>query len=197
MRRSRHSRASTTSFWGPVWSILGRACHLPPWWRIIGDMGRRRWQIDLRPEDEATLLRARRALAAEGDSETGRALLGLFAKIAAAIEGGAVISFLPGDDPRAVDALPEVTRALRPETRYRWLVLSRTTGASSFRSRGAGSRPVNWYPRWKRTDSRSKMRLPIGISTSKPSPKRSTMSRGIANSSKLSSPRNAAGPSRS
>lgn len=85
-------------------------------------MGRRRWQIDLRPEDEATLLRARRALAAEGDSETGRALLGLFAKIAAAIEGGAVISFLPGDDPRAVDALPEVTRALRPETRYRWLV---------------------------------------------------------------------------
>jgi uncharacterized protein (DUF433 family) len=85
-------------------------------------MGRRRWQIDLRPEDEATLLRARRVLAADGDSETGRALLGLFAKLAAAIESGAVISFLPGDDPRAIDALPEVTRALRPEARYKWLV---------------------------------------------------------------------------
>jgi uncharacterized protein (DUF433 family) len=85
-------------------------------------MARKRWQIDLRPEDEATLLRARRALGAEGDSETGRALLALFSKLAAAIEGGSVISFLPGEDARAVDALPEVTRALRPDSHYRWLV---------------------------------------------------------------------------
>jgi uncharacterized protein (DUF433 family) len=85
-------------------------------------MARKRWQIDLRPEDESALLRARRALGADGDSETGRALLGLFSKLAAAIESGAVISFLPGDDPRAVDALPDITSALRPEARYRWLV---------------------------------------------------------------------------
>jgi uncharacterized protein (DUF433 family) len=45
---------------------------------------RRRWQIDLRPEDELTLLHARRALAAEGDSETSRALLGLFGRLVAA-----------------------------------------------------------------------------------------------------------------
>jgi hypothetical protein len=55
-------------------------------------MAPRRWQIDLRPEDEAALLRARRVFAAEGDSDTGRALLGLFPKLAAAIESGAVIS---------------------------------------------------------------------------------------------------------
>ncbi len=89
---------------------------------IIGDMARRRWQIDLRPEDEAALMRARRALGADGDSETGRALLALFGRLAAAIESGSVISFLPGDDPRAVDALPDVTEALRPEGHYRWLV---------------------------------------------------------------------------
>jgi len=85
-------------------------------------MSRRRWQIDLRSEDELTLARARRVLGAEGDSEAGRALLALFAKLSAAVESGTVISFLPGDDPRAVDALPEFTRALRPETAYRWLV---------------------------------------------------------------------------
>lgn len=85
-------------------------------------MSRRRWQIDLRAEDELTLARARRVLGAEGDSEAGRALLALFAKLSAAVEGGTVISFLPGDDPRAIDALPEFTRALRPEAAYRWLV---------------------------------------------------------------------------
>lgn len=68
------------------------------------------------------LARARRVLGAEGDSETARALLALFAKLSAAVEQGTVISFLPGDDPRAVDALPEFTRALRPEKQYTWLV---------------------------------------------------------------------------
>ncbi|MGH7727704.1 MAG: hypothetical protein ACREM2_02770 [Vulcanimicrobiaceae bacterium] len=85
-------------------------------------MKRRRIQIDLRPEDELALDRARRVWGTQGDSETGRALLGLFSKLSAAIEQGTVVSFLPGDDPRAVDAIPEVTSALRPETRYRFLV---------------------------------------------------------------------------
>jgi uncharacterized protein (DUF433 family) len=85
-------------------------------------MKRRRMQVDLRPEDELTLERARRALGTEGDSDTGRALLMLFAKLSAAIDQGTVISFLPGDDPRAVDAVPELTSALRPEARYTFLV---------------------------------------------------------------------------
>lgn len=85
-------------------------------------MARRRWQVDLRSEDELILERARRAFGAEGDSDTGRALLALFSKIAAAVDRGNVISFLPGDDLRAVDAMPELTRGLRPEQRYRWLV---------------------------------------------------------------------------
>ncbi len=85
-------------------------------------MSRRRWQVDLRADDELTLARARQVFGAEGDSEAGRALLGLFAKLSAAVEQGTVISFLPGDDPRAVDAVPELTRALRPENRYTWLV---------------------------------------------------------------------------
>lgn len=79
-------------------------------------------QVDLRPEDELTLERARRALGTEGDSDTGRALLTFFAKIVAAIEHGTVVSFLPGDDQRAVDAVPELTSALRPESRYSFLV---------------------------------------------------------------------------
>ncbi len=79
-------------------------------------------QIDLRAEDELTLARARRALGTEGDSDTGRALLALFAKISAAIEQGTVVSFLPGDDPRAVDAVPELTSVIRPESRYQFLV---------------------------------------------------------------------------
>jgi uncharacterized protein (DUF433 family) len=74
------------------------------------------------PRMSLTLAQARRAFGADGDSEAGRAPLGLFAKLAAAVEAGSVISFLPGDDSRAVDALPEVTRSLRPEARYRWLV---------------------------------------------------------------------------
>jgi hypothetical protein len=85
-------------------------------------MKRRRWQVDLRQEDELVLERAKRALGAEGDSDTGRALLALFSRLAAAIEQGTVISFLPGDDPRAIDAIPELTAALRAESRYRYLV---------------------------------------------------------------------------
>ena len=95
---------------------------LTPFWSRIGDMSRRRWQVDLRTEDELTLAHARHVFGAEGDSEAGRALLGLFAKLSAAVEQGTVISFLPGDDPRAVDAFPELTRALRPQNRYTWLV---------------------------------------------------------------------------
>jgi hypothetical protein len=85
-------------------------------------MRRRRWQVDLRPEDELALERAKRALGADGDSDTGRALLTLFSRLAAAIEQGTVISFLPSDDPRAIDAVPELTAALRAESRYRFLV---------------------------------------------------------------------------
>lgn len=79
-------------------------------------------QVDLRPDDELTLERARIAFGTEGDSETGRALLMFFAKMSAAVEQGTVVSFLPGDDPRAIDAIPELTSALRPESRYRYLV---------------------------------------------------------------------------
>lgn len=78
--------------------------------------------MDLRPEDELALERAKRALGADGDSDTGRALLTLFSRLAAAIEQGTVISFLPSDDTRAIDAVPELTAALRAESRYRFLV---------------------------------------------------------------------------
>lgn len=85
-------------------------------------MKRKRWQVDLREEDELVLERAKRAFGSDGDSDTGRALLTMFSRLAAAIEQGTVISFLPSDDPRAVDAIPELTAALRTESRYRFLV---------------------------------------------------------------------------
>lgn len=78
-------------------------------------------QIDLRPEDERALEMARRVLGTEGDSDTGRALLQFFSRFAAAVEQGSVISFMPVGDERAVDAVPEMTRMLRPESRYRFL----------------------------------------------------------------------------
>ena len=74
------------------------------------------------PKDELTLERARRgAWSRRRFRNRLEPSLMLFTKLAAAIEQGTVISFLPGEDPRAVDALPELTSMLRPESRYRFL----------------------------------------------------------------------------
>lgn len=63
-------------------------------------MKRRRWQVDLRLAHELTLAQARRVLGADGDSETLRSLLALFAKLSAVVENGTVIYLRELCDPK-------------------------------------------------------------------------------------------------
>jgi uncharacterized protein (DUF433 family) len=83
---------------------------------------RHRLQIELRPNEERLVARLRAAYG-ENESEAGRRLLMLFDRLADVVAGGAVLTALPAGDERAVDAIPELTAAMRPEaTRYRHLV---------------------------------------------------------------------------
>jgi uncharacterized protein (DUF433 family) len=83
---------------------------------------RHRLQIELRPNEERLMARLRAAYG-ENESEAGRRLLMLFDRLADVVAGGAVLTALPAGDERAVDAIPELTAAMRPEaTRYRYLV---------------------------------------------------------------------------
>ncbi len=83
---------------------------------------RHRLQIELRPTEERLVARLR-ATYGENESEAGRRLLMLFDRLADVVASGAVLTALPAGDERAVDAIPELTAAVRPEaTRYRHLV---------------------------------------------------------------------------
>ena len=85
-------------------------------------MRSRRWQIALRGDDGFAFARARRHSAPKGDCEARLALFARLARLEAATERGAFLSFLPPGNPRAFDALPELTRAIRSDARYTWLV---------------------------------------------------------------------------
>jgi uncharacterized protein (DUF433 family) len=83
---------------------------------------RRRWQIEIRRGDEEAIELIREAFGAENESQAGRDLLGFWKRVAEAIRGGQVIALQRADDPQATDAFPDVTRALRPESSYDFLV---------------------------------------------------------------------------
>ena len=79
---------------------------------------RHRLQIELRPNEERLVERLRAAYG-ENESEAGRRLLMLFDRLADVVASGAVLTALPAGDERAIDAIPELTAAMRPEaTRY-------------------------------------------------------------------------------
>jgi uncharacterized protein (DUF433 family) len=83
---------------------------------------RRRWQIELRQGDEEAIDLVRAAFGADGESQAGRDLLGFWKRIADAIRAGQILALHRADDPQATDAFPEVTRALRPDSSYDFLV---------------------------------------------------------------------------
>jgi uncharacterized protein (DUF433 family) len=83
---------------------------------------RRRWQIEVRPSDEEALELARQAFGADNEGQAGRELLAFWKRVADAVRSGHVIAFHRADDPLAVDAFPDVTRALRPDMAYDFLV---------------------------------------------------------------------------
>lgn len=82
---------------------------------------RRRLQIQLRPEDERILILLRRVYG-PNESEAGHRLLLLFEHIVETIDQGGVWVKRLAAEQDALDALPEITRRLRPEARYRFLV---------------------------------------------------------------------------
>ncbi|HTJ27210.1 MAG TPA: hypothetical protein VMA36_13705 [Candidatus Limnocylindria bacterium] len=82
-----------------------------------------RIQVDIRGYEEQ-FERARALLNTESDSETGRALLAMFERIATALESGTTVSFAPPDDVRFVDAFPDVTRRALYGPAARYLVLA-------------------------------------------------------------------------
>jgi uncharacterized protein (DUF433 family) len=83
---------------------------------------RRRWQIELRSGDEEAIEFARMTFGVENESQAGRELLAFWKRIVDAIRDGQVVTFHRADDPLALDAFPEVTRALRPDSAYDFLV---------------------------------------------------------------------------
>jgi uncharacterized protein (DUF433 family) len=83
---------------------------------------RRRWQVELRPGDERAIEFARTTFGVENESQAGRELLAFWKRIVDAIRDGQVISLHRADDPLALDAFPELTRALRPDSAYDFLV---------------------------------------------------------------------------
>jgi uncharacterized protein (DUF433 family) len=89
---------------------------------MVQKAGRRRWQVELRPGDEEAVELVREAFGAENESQAGRDLLGFWKRVVDAIRAGQVISLHRADDPDATDAFPDVTRALRPDASYDFLV---------------------------------------------------------------------------
>ena len=82
---------------------------------------RRRLQIEIRPEDERAVALLRKAYGLN-ESEAGHRLLQLFERLVDTVSRGGIWVTQPASTNDAVDALPELTRAVRPETSYEFLV---------------------------------------------------------------------------
>lgn len=87
-----------------------------------GRSARRRWQVELRAGDEQAIDLAREMFGAENESQAGRELLGFWKRVVDAIRDGQILALHRADDPLALDAFPELTRALRPDSSYDFLV---------------------------------------------------------------------------
>lgn len=83
---------------------------------------RRRWQVELRPGDEEAVDLVREVFGAENESQAGRELLGFWKRVVDAIRAGQIVTLHRADDPQANDAFPDITRSLRPDSSYDFLV---------------------------------------------------------------------------
>jgi uncharacterized protein (DUF433 family) len=89
---------------------------------MVAKSTRRRWQVELRPGDEEAVELVCEAFGAENEAQAGRDLLTFWKRVVDAIRTGHVISLHRADDAAATDAFPEITRALRPDASYDFLV---------------------------------------------------------------------------
>jgi uncharacterized protein (DUF433 family) len=83
---------------------------------------RRRWQVELRPGDEEAVDLVREVFGADNESQAGRELLGFWKRVVDAIRAGQIVTLHRADDPQATDAFPDITRSLRPDSSYDFLV---------------------------------------------------------------------------
>jgi uncharacterized protein (DUF433 family) len=82
---------------------------------------RTRLQIELAPRHQRLLLALGERMDSGGDAETTRRILDIVENIVSQIQNGYKFAVVPADDEHP-DAVPELTRALRPELVYTYLV---------------------------------------------------------------------------
>lgn len=82
---------------------------------------RSRLQIELSPRHQRLLHTLGERMASGGDAETTRRVLDVVENIADRIRHGYKLAVVPAEDEHP-DAVPELTRALRPELSYSYLV---------------------------------------------------------------------------
>ena len=93
-------------------------------WSILGAMARSRTrlQLELAPQHQRLLQALGEHMGSGGDAETTRRVFEVMENITDRIRQGYKLAAVPTDDERP-DAVPELTRALRPELNYTYLVL--------------------------------------------------------------------------
>ena len=82
---------------------------------------RNRLQIELAPRHQRFLRALGESMGSGGDAETTRRVLDVVENMADRIQHGYKLAVVPAEDEHP-DAVPELTRALRPESRYAYLV---------------------------------------------------------------------------
>jgi uncharacterized protein (DUF433 family) len=83
---------------------------------------RTRLQLELAPQHQRMLQTLGEHMGSSGDAETARRVFEVVENITDRIRQGYKLAVVPTDDERP-DAVPELTRALRPELNYTYLVL--------------------------------------------------------------------------
>jgi uncharacterized protein (DUF433 family) len=87
-----------------------------------GARRRRRLQIEIRPAEEQTVARLIEGFGTN-ESDAGRQLLQIVGRLVDLVDRGLVITALPVSDEKAIDALPDLTRAIKGNVyQYRHLV---------------------------------------------------------------------------
>ena len=88
----------------------------------MAQASRSRLQIELAPQHQRLLRMLGERMGSGGDAETTRRMFDVVENIADRISHGFKIVVVPSEDEHP-DAVPELTRALRPELNYTYLVL--------------------------------------------------------------------------
>lgn len=88
----------------------------------VARSSRNRLQIELAPRHQRLLHTLGERMGSGGDAETTRRVLDVVENIADRIQQGYKLAVVPAEDEHP-DAVPELTRALRPELNYTYLVV--------------------------------------------------------------------------